>query len=438
MKMFGKRLIAGATLALAISAATPPALPAQQTRADSLEARIRELEARLDSLLAALAQGERADTAVKTAADELEALRAAARAAAGEQPAQDTVAAQSRTRNLSILNPEISVTGDVIGQYLAPGVGDDLLTAVPREFEFGYESALDPYTRTKIFIAYEQEFEIAGYPSFGEDEEEDGHAHGAVHVEEGYLYWVGLPVNLGLKVGRFRQQIGLYNRWHMHALPEIDYPLAMIAFLGGDGLIGTGLSAVAPVLNLGPTTNTLTVEVARGGNEALFDAGKQMSFLANLQNFWDLSPASYLQVAASGVYGENDDEGLVSRLLEVDISYRWRPPGRGMYRDLRLAAEYYWAEKDFGSELLKGSGGFLQANYRLSRRWVVGVRGDYLDWYGSEPDVYGLVPTITWWQSEWVFLRLQYNFVKPDGGDPGHTFTLQTVWALGPHKHEAY
>jgi hypothetical protein len=426
-----KRLLISLSLVAVVFATTPIVVSAQETKADSLEARIRELEARLDSLLAELARG-RADSAAKAAAAALEALREAARAAAGEQ-AQDT-AATSRTSNMNILNPEISVTGDILGTYVAPAEGGNYLTAVPREFEFAFQAALDPYTRTKIFVAYEEDFEIAGLGA-GEGEEED--AHPAVEIEEGYIYWVGLP-GFGLKAGKFRHQIGLYNRWHTHALLEVDRPLATVAFLGGDGLIQTGVSIDLPVLMLGPSTQSFTVELTRGSNHALFEGGKEPSFLASFSSFWDLSAASYLQIGATGVFGENDDQALKSRLLEIDASFRWRPPGRGLYRDFTLKGEWYIANKDIGDEKHTGDGGYLQANYRLNRRWVLGARADFLDDYGEGPDILQLVPAVTWWQSEWVRLRLQYNYVKPEDGGSNHTVIAQVVWAVGPHKHETY
>ena len=179
-----KRLLASLAMAVVLLAAAPAGLSAQETKTDSLEARIRELEARLDSLLAALARGEGAgaDSAAKGTAAELEALRAAARAAAGQQE-QDTTEV-SRTRNLSILNPEISVTGDVLGQYLAPAGEDNFFTAVPREFEFAFEAALDPYTRTKVFLSYEQEFVIAGLAEEEEGEEEEASSPAGVIIRE--------------------------------------------------------------------------------------------------------------------------------------------------------------------------------------------------------------------------------------------------------------
>jgi hypothetical protein len=428
--MLMMRLTTCLTLLLVLLTTTTVTLNAQQTRSDSLEARIRELEARLDSLLAELARG-RADSAAKAAEEELEALRAAARAAAGE-PKQDTAAA-SRTSNLNILNPEISATGDMLGLYVDPTDASGYFTAVPREFEFSFQAALDPYTRTKIFVAHEEEFEIAGFP----EEEEGEEAHAPVEIEEGYIYWIGLP-GFGLKAGKFRQQIGLYNRWHTHALLEVDRPLPTVAFLGEDGLIQAGVSVALPNVTLGASTQTLTLELARGSNDALFQAGKKLSFLGNFTSFWDISAASYLQLGATAVYGENDDEALTSRLLGLDFAYRWRPPGRGLYRDLTLKGEWYFAEKDFGEEESSGDGGYIQANYRLDRRWVLGMRADYLADYGDEPEILQLVPTVTWWQSEWVRLRLQYNYVKPEGSGAGHTVITQIVWAVGPHKHETY
>lgn len=433
-----KRFCALATLALTLTVAAPLSSWGQEAKIDSLEARIRELEARLDSLMAALARGEGAPGAaggVDSAAAELEALRAAAEAAAAEQEAPDSAQA-SRTRDLNILNPEISVTGDVVGTYRAGAGERNRFSGVPREFEFGFVSALDPYTRTKIFIAYEEELEIAGLQL-----EEEGEAgHSGFGIEEGYLYWVGLPANFGLKIGKFRQEIGLYNRWHTHALLEVDRPLPAVAFLGDDGLIQTGAAVGLPSLVTGPGTHTVTLEVTRSENEALFESANELSFSGNLRSFWDVSPSTYLQLGATGVYGENKDaeQPFKASLLALDFSLRWRPAGRGLYRDFSLRGEWYFARRDIGPSDLNGNGGYLQANYRVNRSWLVGLRGDYLDNYGAGGELYQLVPSVTWWQSEWVYFRLQYNYVKPEDGGNNHTVLFQTVWAMGPHKHEIY
>lgn len=436
-------------LAAIVAIVPPPSLLAQEareeTRADSLEARVRRLEALVDSLLAELRRAGPPEAEAEPT-DELAALREAARAAAAEgAPAVDSAPpAESRTRDLSVLNPEISVTGDVVGSFTAPDAGENATRAIPREFEFSFQAALDPYTRTKIFLSKEEELEIAGLEAAiggdeegeeGEDEEE-GHGEG-IELEEGYAQWVGLPGNLGLKVGKFRHEIGLYNRWHTHALLEADRPLPTVAFLGDDGLIQTGVSLALPSFQTGPATQTVTLETARADNP-LFDGGTDLSYLGRLQSFWDLSPSTYLQVGVNGIYGQNDEVDLEATLVGLDVAFRWAPPAAALYRELTLKGEWYWADRDLGLEEVSGRGGYAQASYRWDRRWITGLRADYLDGFGDGPTAFQLVPSVTWWQSEWVRLRLQYHFLKRSGLDPDHTLLFQTVWAIGPHKHETY
>ena len=437
-------LILGATLGTVVPAAP---VAAQETRADSLEARVRRLETLVDSLLVELRR-RRAAEAAQPEADELAALQAAAAAAAAAAPApvaDTTGEAGSRTRNLTLLNPEISVSGDIVGGYLSPSDEDDRGTAVPREFEFSFQAALDPFTRTKIFLSREEELEIAGLEEVIEgggvengEGEEEGQGHGSgLDLEEGYLYWVGLPGAIGLKAGRFRQELGLYNRWHTHALLEVERPLPIGAFLGDDGLIQTGASLTLPSFQVGPSTQTLTFETALADNK-LFEGGTNFSYLGRIQSFVDVSPSTYLQFGANGVYGSNDDLDLDATLFGVDVAFRWAPPSQARYRELTLKGEWYWADRDIGTESFSGDGGYAQASYRWDQRWITGLRVDWLDHFGDAPTALQFVPSVTWWQSEWVRLRLQYNYLKRAGLDPDHTLLFQTVWAVGPHKHETY
>jgi hypothetical protein len=159
--------------------ASPASLAAQTpTRADSLAAELRRVRARLDSLERVVAGLSAAARDTARATDELAALRAAARVAAGDtarRTAVDSVGRQGRASgsNLNRLNPEISVTGDVRFQ-MDPDAADQDNVEV-REFEFSFQSALDPYAATKIFVAASEE---------------------GVEVEEGYAYWSGIPGGL--------------------------------------------------------------------------------------------------------------------------------------------------------------------------------------------------------------------------------------------------
>jgi len=434
-------------IAGAIVLGLPGSTEAQVQTPDSTAALLRALHQRLDSLERVITElrSTRADTT--ETADELAALRAAAQAAAGPgETGTERTPAGSRTRSLQILNPEISVTGDVVGTFVSPDGESGSFSGVPREFEFSFQAALDPYTRTKIFVTRHEDFEIAGAPEHGHAEEEgdegeeDGHTEEGLgfEIEEGYMYWVGLPGGFGAKVGKFRQEIGLYNRWHTHALLEVEQPLAMSVFLGEDGLAQTGVAVTFPSFTVGPATQTLTFEVTRGDNPVLFEEGSQLSYLGRFQNFWDLGASTYIQLGATGVYGKNPDLELESRLLGLDVSFRWTPSGQSLYRDFQLKGEWYFVDQDEGVESRAGDGGYVQANYRLNRRWIVGARADYVNSLDDDPNLVQVVPSLTWWQSEWVRIRLQYNMLRPEAGSPNHTALLQFVWAMGPHKHESY
>jgi hypothetical protein len=403
----------------AIAAFAPPARSQQPTQrqVDSLAVQVRQLRRRLDSLLAAMGRQAPPPTAAAPA-DELAALQAAATQAAG---ARDTVAAADtsnapvgRERNQSQLNPEIGVTGDVRA-YAVPGeVQRDNFD--PREFEIGFQSALDPYSHTKIFVSIE---------------------NGAVSLEEGYAYWTGLPGRLRLDVGKFRQQFGELNRWHLHALPETEYPLAITTYLGEDGLAGAGVSLYRAFGGLG--THELTAQVTRSSSDAeLFGGGGRPTFLARLLNFWQLNGSTYMQLGGSVLYGTEPDSALRTTVGDLEFRLTWRPPARALYREWTVRGELLALDKEFSGAGPTRLGGYVSSTYRLNQRFILGARYDYVE----SPD-FGVItrqfiPSLTMWQSEWVFLRAQYQWRRVANAPDDHQIAMQAVWAIGPHKHETY
>lgn len=404
--------------------AQQPALPpAAQRQIDSLTAQIRELRAKLDSVLVVLAQLQpppaRPDTSPPV--DDLAALRAAAAAAAGPDttaPADTSTPTRfvGRERNLNQLNPEISVTGDL--RAYAQTEGEQRDNFDPREIEIGFQSALDPYSHTKIFVALEG---------------------GEVDIEEAYAYWTGLPGRIRLDAGRVRQQLGELNRWHLHALPETEYPLALTTYVGEEGLIGTGLSFYWAA----PTSGTVGVhefwgQATQGSNEALFDDGNRLALLGHMNNFWQVNTSTYFQVGATGIYGTNPDTALNTTLGGLDFRLTWRPPARALYREWTIRGELFGIQKERAGVGQTRYGGYVSTTYRLDRRWIAGVRYDYVEApEGPKDIVRQIVPSLTLWQSEWVLLRGQYVHRRDVTGTTGQ-LALQAVWSIGPHKHEIY
>ncbi|MBI1722591.1 MAG: hypothetical protein HYR48_01645 [Gemmatimonadetes bacterium] len=396
----------------ALAAQTPAdTLARRQQRAlDSLAAAVRALQARLDSLARA-----RADSG---GGDELAAIRAAAAVAADSSATAAASQPRQAGLGLNALNPEISVTAIVHASLLRPGPQTESFDA--REFEFSFQSALDPYSYTKIFASITEE---------------------GIEVEEGYAYWSGLPGHFRLDVGKFRQNLGELNRWHRHALPEGELPLVHRSYLGDEGLASTGVSLYWPLPFSGRRgTYELFTQATRGTNEGLFAGGDRVSWLSQVTAFWQLSRATYAQVSLGGVAGTNPDSSLKTTLGVVGARFTWRPPAEAKYKEFTARGELFALRRRFDNTGPTRVGGYVGAQVRLNRRWIVGGRADYVE----SPDTavashqWETHATLTFWQSEFVYLRAEWTHHRDTLAPTSNRLALHAVWAMGPHKHELF
>ncbi len=445
-------------IALALVGMAPGALPAHaqeeppqtvtveappQSASDTLQVLVAQLLARVDSLEAVLAElAQEQDLAAWSnrfrarqegrprperdpgaAARELEALRAAARARAPPQPV-DTTPQRSilRSLDLSALNPEISVTGDVRMTARQPGPQEGSVDL--REFQVSVQSALDPYSTAKLFFSLEE---------------------GEVELEEAYATWTGLPGAMRLELGRFRQQAGELNRWHLHGVPETEYPLVIHEYFGHDGLVGNGvgLYTTLPFHGPGRAVHEIWGQATVGSNEVIFAEGNRPSFLFHINNFWQLNPATYFQLGGTALWGRNPGEDLEASVYGADARVTWRPEGRSLYRSFTLRGEAFGARQAFGGEGNRRWGGYLSGTFQRSMRTYLGARIDWVEpLEGPRDPFWAIVPNITVWQSEWVFLRAEWQHLSVPSLEGDRTrenlFAFQVVWSLGPHKHETY
>ncbi|HVG07402.1 MAG TPA: hypothetical protein VNM67_06835 [Thermoanaerobaculia bacterium] len=427
-RMLGRRL--GITAALCLLA--PAAAPAQTAQTeDPVQALRQEIEAlrqeygeRLADLEARLARLEGTGEAQASGQedDELAALRAAAEETTGSSAEAPDVTPESletsvagSERNLSQLNPEISVTGDVVGFY-TDHAGEDREDFDAREFELNFQSALDPFSITKWTLAFSPE---------------EG-----VDIEEGYISYTNLPGGLGLTAGKFRQNFGALNRWHLHALPQLDYPLAIQTYFGDEGLAQTGIRADWLLPHPWASANEVTLEVTDGESDAFGgESFENLVGLAHLKNYWDIGEAVYTELGLSGIAG-ND-----SQILGTDFTFHWQPPSQAKYKEITWRTEVLRSDRDDAEGIgHQAWGGYSYIESLLGQNLYAGVRYDRVeDPLDPEHVTWGVFPNLTWWQSEYVRLRGEYGFVKDDltGGDENR-FSLQLTWAAGPHKHEIY
>ena len=390
------------------------------TKISKLEERIKKLEEKIEQ-------------------DELNKLLNEAETFANKkEEKKETKEFKSGQRSLQAINPEISVSGDMFGQYIANdnGFNEDLRSgAFFRVMETSLQSNLDPFSLAKFIVELSPE---------------------EIEFAEGYVTWTKILPSVGLTAGKFQQQFGVVNRWHSHSLDQFDYPLALTTILGEEGLNQIGLSFDWIMPSIISDANTLTLQITNGQNEQLFsgDIFSSPAGLLRLKNYWDLSRDTYLELGLTGMLGKNnqrgyDEEGNLiledSRLTTLgglDLTVFWEPLNQARYHSFIWRTELYYANKELVNDRIKAFGGYSYVEYKLDLQWQVGTRFDYTQPFetnNSSKYTWQIVPYITWWQSNWVRLRLQYNYL--DGNEiptAQNTIRLQIVFAAGPHKHDRY
>lgn len=394
---------------------------------------------RLDSVAA----GRTESTSVTSGNGDISKLmEEAARLSEMEEVKEENVAKKflSGARQQQGLNPNISLGGDFFGGISSSG--SELITDPGdvsygnngfylREVELGLESALDPFTRGKAFISVSKD---------------------AISIEEAYMEWLNLPLNMNLKVGIFYSEFGPLNRYHDHALPQFDRPRALVNLFSNKGLGGTGVatSFMLPKL-LFADASTLDLSVVRGtetGNSFSF-ADKSFLYIGQYKNFYDITQNSYFEFRLSGVAGKNpEEEGNHSYVGSLGLSYKWVPMGREKYRTFDWKIELFYSRRTENNLNVNTKGFYSSVQNKLNARFWLGGRLGYSE-LPFDPDQYEWDYTINldFWQSEFVFTRLQYQYNRrnfrladfPSADLPSdHSVILQICWAMGPHKHEAY
>ena len=337
------------------------------------------------------------------------------------------------TGNAKLLNPDISLIGDFIGtaghNNVAPSRALEL-----HESEIGLQAIIDPYARADAFI------------SFGEE---------GVNVEEGYVTFTSLPAGLLLKVGKMRADFGKVNTIHNHALPWIDRPLATNNLVGGeDGIDDAGLS----ISRFLPAPKNWfmegTAQVFRGDSSSVFTSYQRqdLSVVGHLRAYRDLTESTNLDLGVSYSRGHSselsptvlDPSNFLTNLYGADVTLRWKPLRRAIYKNFMFRSEFFWSARDQLSALSNfetqhAFGMYSSAEYRINRRWTVGGRFDRSG-HATAANLTdtGFSALLTYWPSEFSQIRGQYRFGHLALANPGdfsnaNEFLFQFLFVMGAH-----
>jgi hypothetical protein len=344
-------------------------------------------------------------------------------------------------------NPSISVVGDMLGQYgfnLKEHAHEEQKDGhihnhefkngfMVREVEFEFRGAVDPFADALVVLALEPH----------------GMADVSVHLEEAYARlkkWPGLgfaPLGMSIKAGKFRTALGRMNRIHLHNIPQINYPMALGAFLGQEGYAAPGVS-----LNVAfnPTTTSalnLFAESVFLSKLPIQDKGADKMASGIMHAWWhqELGSAHALDVGISSLLGRKGKKGSGALwLFGSDVHYSYMPAGYGQNPLFLFGNEFFTANKreEAGRWPM---GNFTWAQVRLFDATFAGIRYDLAP---QEEDLiqfqHALGGYLTHYTTEFLRFRLGYEHVMPEisslAGD--HRVMLSMIFILGSHPQEPY
>jgi hypothetical protein len=364
--------------------------------------------------------------------------------------AQDAQAQQSSRvgGGRSLLNPDISVILDAYAGYYGTRQGDFAATGIAvsgddpavekegfgiQEVELAVTAPIDPYLEGALFLTIPN---LEG-----------------IEVEEGYLLTTALPLNLQMKAGLFRSQLGRNNGQHLHVQHFTRRPLMTPLLFGVDGLRAPGLQM--SVLLPFPWFAGLYVEaLAVGAPEGrpaftTFGGGgrntpQNLSYTATLEQFWALSDATTLFLGIDGATGRAaqcpadatmpcESPGR-SFLYGGNLYLKWRPT-----TELGDRMSFQWTTEVFRRSVGGGTPDegalYSEVILQFARRWYAGGRFD-LTGLPEGPNVprrYGLAGSLTFAPTEFSRFRLYAQELSGSGFPTATLAFLQAEFSMGAH-----
>ena len=412
----------------------------------------RDSTARRDSIAKAKAGSAAAADSIALM-KELEQAQAKSAGAApsSPQPTQGTGPSNPR------LMPDISTIGEVIGDFTPDSSTQESGRRIDiREVELAISAAVDPYFRADVILGLNDVEKIS--------------------IEESYITSTALPGGFQARIGRFHMPIGKQNTTHRGELQTIEYPYVIQRFLSPDAGKGTGLwvSQIFAPFGFYQEIQVTAVDhfgEAEEGLVASDSANRRLSGLgysARLRNYVDLSEATNIELSVSAATGRlaqpvtcggiaecpglNGLPGVNARqsLVGADMTFRWRPLQRALYRSFILQAEvmrqlnernpaiptsigpgaaYAGPSRDY-------TGAYVFARFQLAQRRYLGAR---YDWVQDPTAAGGVLEAVSgylqFFPTEFSKFALEYERTMPPGeAKPLNRIIVQSTFAVGPHR----
>lgn len=240
-----------------------------------------------------------------------------------------------------------------------------------QEAEVAFYADVDPYSRLNILLAV--------HPEYTFDAATNKVSQSFVVEPEELFAESNHVKNFTFKVGKFKAFFGKQNLLHAHAQPLTDAPIINTAFLGGEGLNDTGVSAAYLIPT--PWFSEITAQYLRGeGENEEFNSGSPNDAVGvfHYRNLFDLNDSMTSELGASYAFGSNQLNSDTN-VAGADLTFKWRPTSGGRYQSWALTSEYINRNvKDSAATKEVGKGYNILGAYQFAERWTASLRYEAL------------------------------------------------------------
>jgi hypothetical protein len=271
-------------------------------------------------------------------------------------------------------------------------------------------------------------------------------------IEEAYLFFhdFGIP-NLTARVGRYHVRFGRQNILHSHDLPTVDPAYVNQSFLAPEALVDSGLEFSYLIPNPWNEYFEIVTEINSGegssSESTTLRGGAKARSPSVVNHFvWNKNLAKNvnLEIGLSSLWGPSESqtgEDAPRRdawLYGTDFTLVRRDPSGGFLNQLLQGEAIYGHTRQADGSMASAYGGYVLGQQQLAKDWYAGLR---LDWTQDANDptktIFGASPYLSWYWSEFLRFRLQYEY---RGGDvPAENLLfLQITWIYGAHPPHPY
>lgn len=401
--------------------------------------KLRAMQEQLDAMKRQLQDME----AIKQKLAQMELEMAVLRAEAAPMPS----AREEKPTPLNFLNPTITVFGNLGVRIDSKTVRNEEGDQVDDHFflravEVDFRAAVDPYADAVVILAVEQE----------------GDGEFAVEAEEAYAVLKRLPIledaplGMRVKAGRFRPPFGVVNQLHLHDLPWVTRPEAVVEYLGsesGNSFFeggwadeGGGLSFLLPdaltpedmaveLSYYAMDTGSIAIADGNGGTIPGHMARAQWNIKADDENDFILGSSYYRETGHRGI-----------DLFGGDFMFRHKPDD---FQSVVVGGELFYGDRKFYVDDTRARntplGGFVYVQYQPDWPWYLGARFDRIDDVDDDELQTSVAGAhVSYYTSEFLRFRVGYEhrWSDIDLEDGNNSVFVELNWIFGSHPTEPF